>query len=141
MTRPRHRADDHGGAEVVAVILIAPVVVGFVVLLFYLGRQVDSRASVRTSAASAAQAAARQRDAVSAEAAATRTVRETLKDSATCAAGPAVSIDLTDFRPGGIVTVDVTCTIRHDDLAGVSSPRKQFTGHGAAIIDMFKAIS
>ena len=49
--------DDRGAAEVVAAILIAPVVVGFAVLVFFLGRQVDSRASVRTAADSAAQSA------------------------------------------------------------------------------------
>ena len=53
---------DRGAVEVVASILIAPVVVAFVVLVFFLGRQVDSRASVRVAADSAAQAAARQRD-------------------------------------------------------------------------------
>ena len=48
--------DDRGAAEVVASIMIAPVVVGFTVLVFFLGRQVESRASVRTAADSAAQA-------------------------------------------------------------------------------------
>ena len=53
---------DRGAVEVVASILIAPVVVAFTVLVFFLGRQVDGRASVRVAADSAAQAAARQRD-------------------------------------------------------------------------------
>ena len=64
MSRPRDmQHDDRGAAEVVASIMIAPVVVGFTVLVFFLGRQVESRASVRTAADSAAQAAARLRNA------------------------------------------------------------------------------
>ena len=119
--------------------MIAPVVVGFTVLVFFLGRQVESRASVRTAADSAAQAAARQRNPTAAEAAARQTAADMLGDSSTCAGGPTVIVDLTDFRPGGIVTVDITCGTRNDDLNAVAAPSKQFTGHGAAVIDTYRA--
>ena len=131
--------DDRGAAEVVASIMIAPVVVGFTVLVFFLGRQVESRASVRTAADSAAQAAARQRDPAAAEAAARQTAVDMLGDSSTCAGGPTVIVDLTDFRAGGIVTVDITCSTRSDDLTAVAAPSKQFTGHGAAVVDTYRA--
>ncbi len=131
--------DDRGATEVVASMLIAPVVVAFVVLVFFLGRQVDSRASVRTAADSAAQAAARQRDRVAADAAARSTASEMLKDSSTCAGGPSVVVDLTGFRPGGIVTVDITCATRNEDLTALAAPSRAFTGHGAAVIDTYRA--
>jgi hypothetical protein len=131
--------EDRGAAEVVAAIMIAPVVVAFTVLVFFLGRQVDSRASVRTAADSAAQAAARQRTPTAAETAARETVAGMLGDTPTCAGGPTVIVDLADFRPGGIVTVDITCTTRNSDLAAVAAPSKQFTGHGAAVIDTYRA--
>ena len=131
--------DDRGAAEVVAAILIAPVVVGFAVLVFFLGRQVDSRASVRTAADSAAQAAARQRDPAAADAAARQTAVDMLGDSSTCAGGPTVVVDLSDFRPGGIVTVDISCTTGHADLAAVAAPSRTFTGHGAAVVDTYRA--
>ncbi len=131
--------EDVGAAEVVAAIMIAPVVVGFTVLVFFLGRQVESRASVRTAADSAAQAAARQRDPAAADAAARRTATDMLGDSSTCAGGPTVLVDLSDFRPGGIVSVDITCTIGNDDLAAVTAPSRTFTGHGAAVIDTYRA--
>ncbi|MGD9792048.1 MAG: pilus assembly protein TadG-related protein [Acidimicrobiia bacterium] len=131
--------DDRGAAEVVASILIAPVVVAFVVLLFSVGRQVESRASVRTAADSAAQAAARQRDPGAADAAARRTAADMLGDSSTCTADPTVVVDVSDFRPGGIVTVDVTCNTRNDDLVAVAAPPRRFTGHGAAVIDTYRA--
>lgn len=129
--------DDRGAAEVVASIMIAPVVVGFTVLVFFLGRQVESGASVRTAADSAAQAAARQRNPTAAEAAARQTAVDMLGDSSTCAGGPTVIV--ADFRPGGIVTVDITCGTRSDDLTAVAAPSKQFTGHGAAVVDTYRA--
>ena len=131
--------EDRGAAEVVAAIMIAPVVVGFTVLVFFLGRQVESRASVRTAADSAAQAAARQRDPAAADAAARQTADDMLGDSSTCAGGLSVVVDLTDFRPGGIVSVDVTCITSDDDLAAVAAPSSAFTGHGAAVIDTYRA--
>ena len=133
------RHEDRGAAEVVAAIMIAPVVVGFTVVVFFLGRQVESRASVRTAADSAAQAAARQRDPAAADAAARQTAVEMLGDSSTCAGGPTVVVDLSDFRPGGIVTVDITCATGTDDLAAVAAPSRTFTGHGAAVIDTYRA--
>ena len=131
--------EDRGAAEVVASIMIAPVVVGFTVLVFFLGRQVESRASVRTAADSAAQAAARQRTPAAAEGAARQTAADMLGDSSACAGGPTVIVDLSDFRPGGIVTVDITCGTRSDDLTAVAAPSKQFTGHGAAVVDTYRA--
>ena len=132
-------SDETGGAEVVAAILLAPVAVAFVVLVFFLGRQVDSRATVRAAADSAAQAAARQRTPQQAETSAQRTVTDMLASNPSCATGPKLSIDLGDFKPGGIVTVDITCTTQTSDLTGLGPSGKTFVGHGAAIVDTFKA--
>ena len=98
--------DDRGAAEVVASIMIAPVVVGFTVLVFFLGRQ---------------------------------TATDMLGDTSTCAGGPNVVVDLSDFRPGGIVTVDITCGTRNEDLTAAAAPSRTFTGHGAAVIDTYRA--
>jgi len=107
--------------------------------VFFLGRQVESRASVRTAADSAAQAAARQRDPIAADAAARQTASDMLGDTSTCAGGPNVVVDLSDFRPGGIVTVDITCGTRNEDLTAAAAPSRTFTGHGAAVIDTYRA--
>jgi Flp pilus assembly protein TadG len=136
MTR---KPDESGGAEVVAAILLAPVAVAFVVLVFFLGRQVDSRATVRAAADSAAQSAARQRTPQQAETSARRTVTDMLASNPSCATGPRLAIDLSDFKPGGIVTVDITCTTQTSDLTGLGPGAKTFVGHGAAIVDTFKA--
>jgi Flp pilus assembly protein TadG len=135
----RENHDDRGAAEVVATLLIAPVAVAFVVLVFFLGRQVDSRASLRTAAESAAQAAARQRNPVAADTAARRTATDMLADSSTCQGGPSVAVNVGDFRPGGIVTVDITCTTANTDLSALGAPNRTFTAHSAAVIDTYRA--
>jgi hypothetical protein len=131
--------DDRGSGEVVAVILIAPVVVAFVVLVFFLGRQVDSRAAVRTAAEAAAQAGARQRDPASAAAAARSTVTDMLTDPSTCEGGPDIAVDLTDFRPGGSVRVSVTCQINNGDLTALAPPERRYTGLATAVVDTYRA--
>ena len=131
--------DDRGSGEVVAVILIAPVVVAFVVLVFFLGRQVDSRAAVRTAAEAAAQAGARQRDPASAAAAARTTAADMLTDRSTCAGGPDISIDVTEFRPGGSVRVSITCQINNGDLSALVPPERRYTGFAAAVVDTYRA--
>lgn len=140
MTRLRRLVrDDRGGGEVVATVLLAPVVVAFVVLVFFLGRQVDSRASVRSAAEAAAQAAARQRDPSAAVAAADGVARRMLTDTSTCAGGPSVAVDVAGFAPGGLVTVTVTCTVRRGDLPVLEPPERTFVGRATAVVDTYRA--
>lgn len=131
--------DDRGASEAVAMIAMAPVVVAFVVLVFFLGRQVDSRAAVRSAAEAAAQSAALQRTPVEAAEAAHRTATDALADVDICAGGPVVEVDLSGFRPGGVVTVTATCMTDDSDLGSLAPPSRTFTGSGSAVIDVFRA--
>lgn len=132
--------DETGAAEVVATLVIAPVVIAFVVLVFFVGRQVDARGSVRAAAEAAAQAAARQRSTDAADTAARQVAHAMLDNSAaTCAGGPDVAVDLNDFRPGGIVTVTVTCTIDRSDLTGLAPPEQRYSGTASAVIDTYRS--
>ena len=133
-------ADESGASEVIATIVIAPVFIAFVVLVFFFGRQVDSRASVRAAAEAAAQAAARQRDPTAADAAARRAATAMLADSpSTCAGGPAITVDLDGFAPGGVVTVTVTCTVDRSDLDSLAPPQRSFTGTASAVVDTYRS--
>ena len=132
--------DERGSGEVIAIIVMAPVVLAFAVLVLFLGRQVDSRGSVRSAAEAGAQAAARQRDSVSADSAARRAIGDMLAASpSTCAGGPTVTVDLAQFQPGGIVTVTVTCSIDRSDLGGLAPPARSFVGVGSAVVDTYRA--
>jgi Flp pilus assembly protein TadG len=133
-------ADDRGSGEVVATIVIAPVVVAFVVLVFFIGRQVDSRGAVRSAAEAGAQAAARQRDAASADAAARVVVSDMLASATSiCVGGPQVAVDLSHFQPGGVVTVSVSCTVDRSDLGGLAPPDRSFVGTASAVVDTYRS--
>ena len=137
--RARH-GDDSGSGEVVAIIVLAPVVVAFVVLVFFIGRQVDSRGAVRSAAEAGAQAAARQRDAASADAAARVVVSDMLASATSiCGGGPRVEVDLSRFQPGGVVTVSVSCTIDRSDLGGLAPPTRSFVGTASAVVDTYRS--
>jgi hypothetical protein len=134
---PRHA--DRGEANALGLVMLAPVAVGVAVMVLWIGREVDTTAQVRAASSEAAQAAARQRDAVSAKIAATATATAMLTDATACSGGPSVSVDVGDFRPGGTVTVVVTCTPDRNDLKLVSPDSATFTASATATIDRYRA--
>ena len=138
MTRPcRLRqvlADDRGLAEPVSVMALAVVVMAFVMLLTLAGRGAEIRNRVDHVAESAAQAAARQRNADQAGNAATTVATSALDDA--CSGGPTVDVDTSNWGPGQAVTVTIHCRIPTGDLAPLPLPGTlTMTGRAAAIID------
>ena len=138
MTRPARSLRDRGAADALALVLIAPVAVGFAMLIVFLGRSVESRAQTQTAAESAAQAAALERSPSAARAAAERVVGAMLTNPDTCS-DPTVEIDTSDFRAGGSVAVTVTCTASNRALEGVQPEGRSHTTRAVARIDTFRA--
>ena len=75
---------DRGAADALALVLIAPAVIGLAVLVVMLGRSVDSRAQAQSAAEAAAQAAALERSPAAADAAARRVAEAMLVDHDSC---------------------------------------------------------
>jgi len=117
---PRLRGD-RGSSDALGLALMTPAAIGLAVVIIFLGRGVDSRATVQSAAESAAQAAAQERSAGAAMAAAQDVGRAMLVDPSSCAS-PNVSVDVSDFRPGGQVAVTVTCTVSTDGLELIDPP-------------------
>jgi len=132
------RSRDRGSADVLALVLLAPVAVGLAVLVVFLGRQVDARAQVQTAAESAAQAAALQRTPVAAERAALDVVAAMLVDRDTCD-GPVVGIDLSRFAPGGVVAVTVECPVSRRGVEMIGAPAVAHSVTATAAVDRFRA--
>ncbi len=133
---------DRGAVDVLGVVLLAPVMLAFAVLVVFLGRQVDSQAQVRSMAETAAQAAALQRSPGAAAAAARSVVAASAIDPDTCTA-PTVEIDTTRFVPGGSVSVSVACSVSGRGLElldgrPAGSVRAAFTARATATIDPFR---
>lgn len=109
--RQRSMSGDAGAAEVAAMVVLAPVIVAVAILIVAVGRGVDAGATVRSAAFAAAQSAALERTPADAMHVAERMARIALADNASCSS-PSVAVDVVDFRPGGSVTVVVSCLPR-----------------------------
>ena len=120
-------------------VLIAPVAIALAVVVLWTGRKVDTDAQVQAASSAAAQAAAHQRDVRSAVVAAQDTADSMLLDVTACAGGPAVSITAANFRPGGDVTVVVSCSPSRTDLALLGAGAATFTASSTASIDTYRA--
>jgi Flp pilus assembly protein TadG len=110
-----------GSSDALGLALMTPAAIGLAVVIIFLGRGVDSRATVQSAAESAAQAAAQERSPGAAVAAAQDVGRAMLVDPSSCAS-PNVSVDISDFRPGGQVAVTVSCTVSTDGLELINPP-------------------
>ena len=120
--------------------MIAPVMIALALVVLFLGRAVDGRATTHGAAESAAQAAARQRSPAAAVAAAHEVGAAMLVGHASCAS-PRLSVDVSDFRPGGMVGVTVSCSVDDTGLELIS-PRKATRSKATAyaIVDRFRGV-
>ena len=131
---------DRGEANALGLVLIAPVAVGLAMLILWTGRKVDTDAQVQAASSAAAQSAARQRNPASAVAAAQSTAQAMLTDVTACADGPLVSVDAANFRPGGDVTVVVTCSPQRHELRLSGGASATFAASSTATIDTYRSI-
>jgi hypothetical protein len=120
-------------------VLIAPVAVALAMLILWIGRKVDTDAQVQAASSAAAQAAARQRSPMTAAAAAQSTAALMLTDVKACSGGPSVSIDASQFRPGGEVTVVVGCSPQRADLQLGHPGPVTFSASSTASIDPYRS--
>lgn len=131
---------DRGAADALGVALLAPAAVGLALVVLFLSRQVDSRATAQSAAESAAQAAAQERTPAAAIAAAQSVGQAMLVDDATCAA-PSVSVDVSSFldEVAPMVSVSVSCTASVVGLesTGAEPSTHLYTAH--ATLDPFRA--
>ncbi|HSM66341.1 MAG TPA: hypothetical protein VK860_08560 [Ilumatobacteraceae bacterium] len=119
--RSRRGADDRGSADALGLTLLAPAAIGLALVIVFLGRGVDSRATVQAAAEAAAQAAAQERSPAAAVAAAEQGGAAMLTDPMSCS-DPGVFVDLSAFAPGGQVVVTVSCTVSDEGLEPIAPP-------------------
>lgn len=134
VVRPR----DRGSADALGLALIAPAAIGLALVIVFLGRGVDGRATAQSAAESAAQAAAQERTPAAAIRAAEAVGAAMLVDTASCA-DPAVEVDTSDFRPGGQVAVTVRCAVAAGGLELIDPPDRVATATAFAMIDPLRA--
>jgi Flp pilus assembly protein TadG len=130
---------DRGSTDALGLALLVPAALGLAIVIVFLGRGVDSRATVQSAAESAAQAAAQERSPAAAIAAAEEVGQAMLVNADSCSS-PGVDVDLSSFGPGGSVSVTVSCTVSTDGLDLISPPSNAPTTATAfAAIDPLRA--
>jgi Flp pilus assembly protein TadG len=129
---------DRGAADALALVLIAPAVIGLALLVVMLGRSVDGRAQAQSAAEAAAQAAALERSPGAARGAAQRVAMAMLVEHDSCA-NPVVRVDTGAFRPGGEVRVSVECHAAARGIEAVQRSTRSFVAQAVAHVDQFRA--
>lgn len=116
MRRLRWR-DERGDSGPLETVILVPVVLALVALVVAFGRTTTADTDVEFAAQVGARAAAQANTAGGAQARAEQVVTATLADSGLTCVDQSVSVDTGDLRPGGRVSVTVSCTVSLDDVA------------------------
>jgi Flp pilus assembly protein TadG len=118
--------------------LVTPLLVLLLLLIVAAGRLVQGRLEVASAAAQAARAASLARDPAAA-AQATAVASSALASQHLTCGSLTVSTDTAAFRPGGQVSVQVSCTVSLSGLALLHLPGAEtLTAQAAAPIDVFR---
>ena len=135
----RHRLNGEAGSVSLELVLMTPVVLALVVLVVVCGRITRAEAIVRSAAAAGARAASIRQEPGAARADAVAAVRANLDGVATTCSDPSVSVDVGDLRPGGQVSVQVTCEARLSDLVLVGLPgARRLSARSIEVVDRWR---
>ncbi len=137
--------EDRGdaGGHALELLVIAPVMLLFVLLLVAFGRTASASSKVDAAAASAARAASQKYDAVSARQAATAQAEKAISDAGVACGELTVDVDTSGFavatgQPGSVV-IEVHCTVDLSDVAAPGVPGSvHLSGRAASPIDLFR---
>lgn len=130
---------DERGVTTLEVVLLVPVFFACMFLAVAAGRLGQARGDIDAVARDAARAGSIVRSADEAAAAAQATANDVLADRGLTCADLAVAVDTRNYRAGGWVRVDVSCTIPLTELTGVWTPgAKTIQAQGLAVVDTFR---
>lgn len=132
------RSGDKGSATVEFVIL-APLLVALVLFVALCGRLVTAQLDLDAAAHGAARAASIDRTVPAATADARQSALDTLTARGVTCGDPTVIVNTDNLRPGGVVTVTVTCAVPLGDLTllGVGGSRT-VTATSSSPIDVWR---
>jgi Flp pilus assembly protein TadG len=130
------------GSAAAELVLITPLLVLMMLFIVAAGRLVNARLQVDSAARQAARAASIAPGPGPAVTDATMTAQSALTGQHTTCATPDVSVDTSDYRPGGQVTVQVTCVVQLSGLSGLHLPGTiTVTSRFTSPIDVYRSES
>ncbi|MEU9243234.1 TadE/TadG family type IV pilus assembly protein [Streptomyces sp. NPDC048385] len=130
----RLRHDDRG-LSTVEVVILAPVMILFILVLVAFGQLVDGRGAVDGAARDAARAGSIQKDHVTAMAEAQKAAEADLSD--VCSGPVSVVQTSAGFEPDSIFTVEVSCQVRGLAMLGLDIPTR-LTASFSSPLDPFR---
>jgi len=141
----RRKRQDRAGGELgsftVELVLLAPVLVVFALVAMGLGRYELAREQVIAAARAAAEAASVAPSAVQAQTSASLAVTQDIEGRNRTCTDTAIETDTTDFVPGGIVRVTITCEVNFADLMVPGLPGSAtFSVVQVAPIDPYRSV-
>ena len=103
------------------------------------GRHAQSQAYASAAAYSAARAASLAGDPEEAQAAAQSAAQASVQGAGAACSGVTDTADVSDFVPGGTVTVTVTCQVSYSDLLLLPLPGSvTVSGRAVSPVDLFR---
>ncbi|MBO8184944.1 TadE/TadG family type IV pilus assembly protein [Streptomyces spirodelae] len=134
--RRSRRCGGDAGLSTIEVVILAPVMILFILVLVAFGQLVDGRGAVDSAARDAARAGSLQHGShAAAMTAAQQAATATLKG--TCAGNVTVRDAGSDYRSGGLFTVEVSCRVRGLGILGLDIA-KDITGRSSSPIDPYR---
>lgn len=131
------RADD--GSVTAQTVFAVPLLIAVLLFVVLCGRLVETRMRVDSAAQDAARAASLARTAQEAQKAARKVAAQDLGPGGSRCAGYSVSIDTSNFRPGGAVRVSVRCAAAMQGLIGLGVPGTvSVNSHAVSPIDQYR---
>lgn len=138
-----HDRDHESGMSTLEVVLLAPLVIGFVMFLVCFGVLVNARGTVQGAARDAARMGSLQRDDNTAYTAASAAAAADLGN--TCSGpldveqvDPDTKTASNDFAAGGLYTIKVTCTVPLTGLDWFSLGSQTIISYSSAPLDIFR---
>ncbi|MFJ6729866.1 TadE/TadG family type IV pilus assembly protein [Streptomyces sp. NPDC091281] len=123
------------GISTVEVVILAPVMILFVLVLVAFGQLVDGRGALDGAARDAARAGSIQKDPATALAEAHRAARANLQD--VCSGPVSVTQTSPGFAPDTLFTVEVSCEVRGLAMLGLDIPTT-LTSRFSSPLDPFR---
>lgn len=142
MRRLRRDGDPEAGVSVLEVVLLTPLVMGFVLILVCFGILVNARGTVQGAARDAARIGSLQRSDSTADDQATQTAYNDL--GGTCSKKTVTQVDPVSkqeyhgFGRGELYTIQVTCTVSLSGLDWFSLGDQTITSYSTAPLDTFR---
>ncbi|WP_406172620.1 TadE/TadG family type IV pilus assembly protein [Streptomyces sp. NBC_00996] len=135
ITVGREQSGRDGGLSTIEVVILAPVMILFILVLVAFGQLVDGRGAIDGAARDAARAGSLQREVGTAMSEAQKAADADLSD--VCSGPVAVTKTSAGFKDADLFTVEVSCEVRGLAMLGLDVPTR-LTGSFTAPLDPFK---